>query len=96
MIIIGETDLSIGAMMAVISIITFLIMPYVGIWTAILIALIIGILLGMLNGFFVVYLKIFSFILTLGMQFVYKGFAYILTNQQVLQVPVKEFSNIGI
>ena len=94
-IITKNTDLSIGTMIALISVISFKIMPVIGIWPTILSAVCLGILFEMINGFFIVYLKIYAFILTLGMQYIYRGIAYIITQEKVLQVPVKEYTKIG-
>lgn len=90
-----NTDLSIGTMMALSSVIMLKIMPSVGMVPAILVCILICVLLGMLNGFLVVYCRIFAFILTLGMQYIFKGTAHVITNQKIVAATNMTFTQIG-
>jgi ribose/xylose/arabinose/galactoside ABC-type transport system permease subunit len=49
-------------------------------WISIIFALLLGTAFGVMNGIFISKAKIHSFIVTLGMQFVIKGFLYTYTN----------------
>ena len=63
-----NTDLSIGTMMALASVVMLKIMPEVGMIPAMLICILLCVGLELLNGFLIVYCNIFAFILTLGMR----------------------------
>lgn len=88
-------DLSIGTMMALSSVIMLKIMPNTGIVPALLICIGISVLLSMMNGFLVVYCRIFAFILTLGMQYIFKGCAHVITNQKIVPASDPVFPQIG-
>lgn len=90
-----NTDLSIGTMMALASVVMLKIMPTVGMVPAMLICVLICVALGLLNGFLVVYCRIFAFILTLGMQYIFKGTAHVISNQKVIAATNMTFTQIG-
>ena len=94
-IITRNIDLSIGAMVGFLSVIGIVILPYVGPIGAVLIMLILGAICGAINGFFVEYLKIDSFILTLGMQYIYLGLAYSITKVTTPQTTDQVFKAFG-
>ena len=90
-----NTDLSIGTMMALASVVMLKIMPTVGMVPAMLVCILICVCLGLLNGFLVVYCRIFAFILTLGMQYIFKGTAHVITNQKIIAATNMTFTQIG-
>lgn len=94
-IITCNTDLSIGTMMALASVIMLKLMPTIGVLPALLLCVLTCVLLSLFNGYLVVYCKIFAFILTLGMQYVFKGVAHIITNQKIVSATDMFFTQIG-
>lgn len=77
----GQIDLSVGAIIGFSGVCVGLLLNQgvSPIW-AILIQLLIGVIVGIVNGIFVVYGKINSFIVTLGMMTILRGITLILTN----------------
>jgi ribose transport system permease protein len=75
----GGIDLSVGAVVAISSVIVVLFQGY-SIVTALLIALASGILIGTINGLIVSYLNLPAFVITLGMQQVVYSVAKVTTN----------------
>lgn len=90
-----NTDLSIGTMMALASVVMLKIMPEVGMIPAMLICILLCVGLELLNGFLIVYCNIFAFILTLGMQYIFKGVAHVVSNQKVISATNIAFTQIG-
>lgn len=93
----GGIDLSVGAIVALCSIIcancmVALNMPII---LAIVVALILGLVIGFANGVLVTYVKIPALIATLGTQQVVRGLAYIITNGYTVHGFPEEFSIIG-
>jgi ABC-type sugar transport system ATPase subunit/ribose/xylose/arabinose/galactoside ABC-type transport system permease subunit len=88
-IISGNIDLSVGALVAVVSVLgagTMSISPSM-VFPAILVVLAIGFLVGLINGAMVVKVGVDSFIVTLGMMTVLQGAALIYTRKSVGPVP---------
>lgn len=79
-ILLGEIDLSVGAVVALLSVIAAQVMasgvPWYG---AVLVALVIGMAIGFINGAITVIGQIPSFIVTLGMMAIANGLAYVFT-----------------
>ena len=78
----GHMDLSVGALANVGAVMVMGLhslqkLPW---WASIILALLLGAAFGVMNGLFISKAKIHSFIVTLGMQFVIKGFLYTYTN----------------
>lgn len=94
-IISGNFDLSVGSMLAMLSMITVSIMGPLGLVPAILVILILGALCGILNGMLVALLKIPAFIATLAMYFVYRALAFIYTNGIPIQFGEPWFTVLG-
>ena len=94
-IITNNTDLSIGTMMALAAVIMLKLMPTVGVPAGILICILICVSLSLLNGYLVVYCRISAFILTLGMQYAFKGIAFIITHQKIIAAKDPLFTQIG-
>ncbi len=101
--ILGEIDFSVGAMIGLGGSLAGVLINRVGItnWIALFIALIIGVLGGILNSLLVVKLKIPSFLATMGTSMIYATIALVLTGAIPVQrfVPAKFFNffagNIG-
>lgn len=77
-LILGEIDLSIGAIGAVSATVWILAMTKwnISLWGAFILAIIVGGLCGTITGFLVTKLKINAFMVTLGMQFFLRGICY--------------------
>lgn len=92
----GEIDVSIGAIVGLAAAVTGkLLNSGASIVVAFIVAIFVGILIGILNAIGVVYFKIPSIIMTLGMMGIVRGFQYIYTNGQWLQDFPNEFLNIS-
>lgn len=78
----GHMDLSVGALANVgaVMVMGFHSLQKLPWWASIILALLLGTTFGVMNGLFISKAKIHSFIVTLGMQFVIKGFLYTYTN----------------
>jgi len=82
----GEIDLSIGSVVALVSLITALALRNYNIWVAIIAGLGTGAIIGMVNGLFVTRLRIPSFLITLGMMGIISGLARWIT--KLASIPV--------
>jgi ribose transport system permease protein len=84
-IIAGQIDLSVGSLLALTSIISAQIMLDTGsLALGIVCALALGTLLGALNGFFVAYMGLPAFIVTLATMWLFRGSAYVLSKGQAI------------
>ncbi|MDR2723103.1 MAG: sugar ABC transporter permease [Cellulomonadaceae bacterium] len=95
-IVAGHIDLSVGSVVAFIGGLTAIAMNQWG-WPvplAILMALIIGALVGMWQGFWVAYVGIPAFIVTLAGMLIFRGLAIVLVGQTVAPLP-STFNQIG-
>lgn len=82
-LIAGEVDISVGSVVAVTAIPLIEIMNSTGsLPLGILGALAVGMCVGAINGYFSVYLKINSLIVTLGMLFILRGAVYLYTGKR--------------
>lgn len=90
-IISGETDLSVGSILALTSVIGAQIMVNTGrVFPGIVAILGLGILLGAFNGFFIAYMEFPSFIATLSAMWLFRGAAYVYTEgQAIVNLPNK-------
>jgi ribose transport system permease protein len=82
----GEIDLSLGAVVALSSLITALALRDYGIWLAVPAGLATGLVIGLINGFVTTRVRIPSFLVTLGMLGVVNGLARWITDLK--SVPV--------
>jgi ribose transport system permease protein len=82
----GEIDLSIGSVVALVSLITALVLRNYNIWVAIIAGLGTGAIIGIVNGLFVTRLRIPSFLITLGMMGIISGLARWIT--KLASIPV--------
>ena len=82
-ILMGELDLSVASTLAV----SGVVMASVpNIWLGIAAALAVGLVIGAVNAFFVVKVGINSFIATLGMLFVLRGLAFVLSDEKPVRL----------
>lgn len=82
-ILMGELDLSVASTLAVSGVVMASIPD---IWLGIAAALAVGLLIGVVNAFFVVKVGINSFIATLGMLFLLRGLAFVLSDEQPVRL----------
>lgn len=92
----GEIDLSTGNMCALTGCGAALLMVAgVNMWVAIIIMLIVGSLIGALTGVIVTFLRIPSFIASLGMSYVILGATLLLTNSEPISGLPEQFMMLG-
>ena len=82
-ILMGELDLSVASTLAVSGVVMAMIPNFA---LGILAALGTGLVIGLVNGFFVVKVGINSFIATLGMLFVLRGLAFVLSDEKPVRL----------
>jgi ribose transport system permease protein len=84
-IIVGEIDLSVGAILALCSVVGAQTMVSTGsIFIGVVVTLLLGIVLGFINGAFIAYLGFPSFIVTLSTMWLFRGSAYVYTEGQAI------------
>ncbi len=93
-LLIGSIDLSIGAICSTATVIIALLLPSIG-YAAYLVALVVGIAAGVINGLLVVYLKIPSFIATLGMMGAWQSIAYLISGSSPIQIKKAQWDMIN-
>lgn len=79
-IIMGDFDLSIGSMLALLGMILASAIEGMGLGGAICLTIVCGVACGLLNGFIIAYCRVPAFIATLGTYYVYRALAYIYNN----------------
>jgi monosaccharide ABC transporter membrane protein, CUT2 family (TC 3.A.1.2.-) len=94
-ILTGGIDLSVGSIMALVSVVVALMIPAVGPAMAIFIGILTATLVGSIGGGLVAYLKIAPFIATLAMMTVARGLAMIVSKGQPVFVDDMSFVNFG-
>lgn len=95
-ILIGEMDLSVGSIQAVVGIVSVMILNSTkSIPLALLGAIAVGVILGIINGLLVTKAMINSLIATLGTMAILRGTAYIITNGVSIQSKVSTFEYLG-
>lgn len=95
-IITGGIDISVGSTVALSSVIVALgLKQGMGIPLSILISLIGGAIVGLINGTLIAYGRVLPFVATLGMMYVIRGFALIITKGQAIWDLPKDFLTIG-
>jgi len=88
-------DLSQGAQVAMISIITAVLMKSTGVIPAVLGGLVVGTLFGLVNGFLVSRTRIPAFVVTLGMLGVARGLAQVISDSKPIAIDVPSFVDFG-
>ncbi|WP_372983771.1 ABC transporter permease [Microbacterium sp.] len=95
----GTFDLSVGGQLALVSVVSLFAFGIGGTGLAIAAAIGTGLACGLLNGVLVTALKVPPFIATLGMLFVFRGIAYLLTQDGPATLPYADvdsaFAQIG-
>jgi ribose transport system permease protein len=95
-IIMGEIDVSIGSVMALTSVlIGLLVAKGANPWAASVVAVLAAAAIGLVNGTLVVYFKINSLVVTLGMYSVALGVAYVLSNSSTVDIGGSGFGTLG-
>jgi len=90
----GEIDLSIGATVALVALTTSVVLEHHGIVLGILAGLGVGLAVGLVNGLLTVYLRIPSFLITLGMTSIVGGIGEAMTNLQAVPVSNQSFDGL--
>jgi len=88
-------DLSVGAVMGLVSISTAVMLNSYSIFTTVIILLLICCLIGLINGLFIVKGKIPAIITTLGMMWLLRGIAGSITNGRLIRITNKTFTNLS-
>ncbi len=95
-ILTGGIDLSIGSLMALVSVVVGLTIPEYGLTGAILAGLVVGGLAGMCSGALVAYFRIAPFIATLAIMTIARGVAQIISKGQPVFIENDLFNDFGI
>ena len=88
-------DLSVGGVVALVSIIVGLSIPVFGAVLAILIGLLFAAVLGAISGTIIAYLKISPIVVTLALMSVYRGIGQIISNGTFIDISDRQFLFIG-
>ena len=94
-ILTGGIDLSVGSIMALISVIVAILMPEIGLWPSVLVSLVIGAIIGAGAGFLVTMFNIAPFIATLAMMTIARGLALIVSKGQPVFIDDMSFVDFG-
>lgn len=92
----GDFDLSIGAVLALVGIVVVELQGVVGIPLAIVLSILLGCLIGAINGFFVAKIGINAFVTTLAAMNGVRGVAFYLTKEQPVYGRFEAFEQIGM
>lgn len=92
----GGIDLSVGAIIAMVTVFTADVLKTTGsIPAAILVGILAGLSIGVLNGAGIAFGKMPPFVMTLGTTSVAQGIAYIYTNGMPISIKNRAFTNLG-
>ncbi len=94
-ILIGGIDLSVGAVLALVVVLSGGLLPQLGIVPTILFAMLVGTVLGVVNGLGVTKGNVQPFVMTLGMQGIARGMAYIYTGGMPIPILDQQFLFLG-
>jgi putative multiple sugar transport system permease protein len=96
-IIIGHIDLSVGSIAAVIGAVSAILMVQwqVPVWIAVIVCLLIGALIGAWQGFWIAYVGIPSFIVTLAGMLLFRGLTMVVLKGQSIAPFPKSFQGIS-
>lgn len=95
-ILIGEIDLSVGSMAALVGVISAYVINATGsIFLGVIAGLLMGATMGLINGLLTVYGKIQSFIVTLAMMQITRGLALLITNGKPISNLKEKFDFFG-
>lgn len=90
----GEIDLSIGATVALVALVSAVELEHHGVLLGVLCGLAVGLVVGLVNGLLTVFLRVPSFLITLGMTSVVGGIGEAMTNLTSVAVPDQHFDNV--
>ena len=90
----GEIDLSVGAVLALASALAIGLQDHMGVWPAVFLGLMSGAALGFLNGSLVALSGMHSFIVTLGGLIGIRGLVFVYTGENALMVPDFSYTEI--
>lgn len=94
-ILTGGIDLSIGSIMAFVSVVVGLMIPDIGLWPALFAGVAMVTLMGAFSGLLVTWFNIAPFIATLAMMTIARGLALIIANGQPVFIDNDAFVNFG-
>lgn len=94
-ILTGGIDLSIGSIMAFVSVVVGLMIPDIGLWPALIAGVGMVTLMGAFSGMLVTWFNIAPFIATLAMMTIARGLALIIANGQPVFIDDDAFVNFG-
>lgn len=94
-ILTGGIDLSIGSIMAFVSVVVGLMIPDIGLWPALVAGVGMVTLMGAFSGMLVTWFNIAPFIATLAMMTIARGLALIISNGQPVFIDNDAFVNFG-
>lgn len=96
-IMLGGIDLTGGALIAFSGVVTVVSMQRYGVSipVAVFLGLIIGVIVGFINGVVIAYTGIHPFVVTLAMQSVCRGAAYLIANGQPVSITNEPFTRLG-
>ena len=96
-IIIGGIDLTVGSTMGLCGTLVAGLIAYnnMNVWLAIAIGLLVGVLIGIINGFFISYMKIAPFIVTMTVQLISRGAVFVYTDGLPIRSVNETFNNLG-
>jgi len=89
----GTFDLSVGGQLALVSVVTLIAYGVGGSWFAIAAAIVTGVACGTVNSLLVTALRVPPFVATLGMLFVFRGIAQLLTQDGPAKLPYDDFGS---
>lgn len=90
----GEIDLSVGAILALASALAIGLQDHMGVWPAVFLGLMSGAALGFLNGAFVAFSGMHSFIVTLGALIGIRGLVFVYSGENALMVQDFSYTEI--
>ncbi|HUM84622.1 MAG TPA: ABC transporter permease [Lachnospiraceae bacterium] len=96
-IILAGIDLTGGALAALSGVMCVMTFEKLGlpIWTGIMVGILLGLFVGLINGLIITYTGIHPFVVTLAMQSICRGAAYLIANGSPVTTTNKEFSAFG-
>jgi ribose transport system permease protein len=95
LLVVGEFDLSAGAVFVLTGVLAAKLQPSLGTWPALLVGIAAGVGIGTLNGLLVAYLRINSFVCTLATSLMVAGLSNVITKGFLLTVTEPSFAKLG-
>ena len=95
-ILTGGIDLSVGSLMAIVSVVVALSIPLYGLVAALIIGVVVGIIFGAFSGILVAYFRVAPFIATLAVMTIARGAALIISKGQPQFINDYAFNDFGV